>query len=49
LEWVAARTSHIPAPESAVTVAPFRAWRGSPLIVAGEPMQATIAKSADYD
>ena len=35
-------TSHTPAPEITATVAPFRAWRGLQLIVAGEPMQVTI-------
>src|SRR5680860_788531 len=39
----AARTSRTPAPESIVTVAPFRAWRDSQFIVAGGPARATIA------
>ena len=33
----AARASDTPAPDSTATVAPFRAWRGSQLAVAGEP------------
>ncbi len=32
--------SYIPAHESAVTVAPFRTWRGSQRIVAREPTQS---------
>ena len=39
-----ARTSHIPAPESAATVAPFRAWRGLQRIVAGGPARTTITR-----
>ena len=38
----AANASHTPAPESTVTVAPFRAWRSSQLIVARGPTKATI-------
>ena len=38
----AARASTPPAPDAAVTVAPFRAWRDSRLIVAEEPTRATI-------
>jgi hypothetical protein len=38
----AARASHIPAPGVTATVAPFRAWRGSRLAVAGGPTRATI-------
>jgi len=45
--WVATCISHTPAPEITVTVAPFRAWRGSRLIVARGPMQATI-EAGDY-
>ncbi len=41
-------TSHIPAPESTVTVAPFQAWRSSQLLVAREPMQITLIMSANY-
>jgi len=38
----AARASTPPAPDATATVAPFRAWRGSRLIVAEEPARATI-------
>ncbi len=38
----ATRTSHTPAPDSTATVAPFRAWRGSQLLVAGGPIRVTI-------
>ena len=38
-------TSHTPAHDVTATVAPFRAWRGSQLIIAGGPMRATIARS----
>lgn len=41
--WVATLKSHIPAHESEVTVAPFRAWRDSQPIIAGGPPRATIA------
>ncbi|CAI8892892.1 protein of unknown function [Methylococcus capsulatus] len=41
-EWAAHRTSHTPAHESAVTVAPFRAWRGSQRIIARGPMRLAI-------
>ena len=34
--------SHTPAHESATTVAPFRAWRGSQPIIAKEPTEITI-------
>jgi len=37
-----ALTSHTPAHDVTATVAPFRAWRGSQLIIAGGPMRATI-------
>ena len=40
--WVATQTSHTPAHESAATVAPFRAWRSSQLIVARGPEWVTI-------
>ena len=42
LKWVATQSSHTPAPESATTVAPFRAWRSSRLIVARGPERVTI-------
>src|SRR5690606_22464082 len=38
----AARASTPPAPDATATVAPFRAWRDSRLIVAEEPTRATI-------
>jgi len=38
----AAPISHIPAHDSITTVAPFRAWRGLRLHVAGGPKGATI-------
>ncbi len=41
----AARASTPPAPDVTVTVAPFRAWRDSRLIVAEEPTRATIDDS----
>ena len=37
--------SHTPAHESAVTVAPFRAWRGSQPIIARGPTRDTIKLS----
>ena len=42
IKKVAAHTSYTPAPEFTTTVAPFRAWRGSQLVVAREPVQAAI-------
>ncbi len=42
---MATLTSHTPAHDVTATVAPFRAWRGSQLIIAGGPMRATIARS----
>jgi len=39
------RTSRIPAHESSATVAPFRAWRGSQRIVAGEPARPPLSLS----
>ncbi len=39
---MATRPSHNPAPDVIVTVAPFRAWRSSQLIVARGPEQAAI-------
>ncbi|SJM92162.1 hypothetical protein CRENPOLYSF2_2560021 [Crenothrix polyspora] len=36
------RTSHIPAHESPVTVAPFRTWRGSQGIVARGPIRLPL-------
>lgn len=36
--------SHTSAPDVTATVAPFRAWRSSQLIVAREPKQVTITK-----
>jgi len=38
----AARAGASPAPDITVTVAPFRAWRDSRLIVAEKPTRATI-------
>jgi len=40
----AAPTSHIPAHATTTTVAPFRAWRGLRLSIAGGPVRATIAR-----
>jgi hypothetical protein len=37
-----ARAGDSPAPDITVTVAPFRAWRGSRLIVAEKPTRAAI-------
>ena len=37
-----ARAGASPAPDITVTVAPFRAWRGSRLIVAEKPTRAAI-------
>ena len=37
-----ARAGTSPAPDITVTVAPFRAWRGSRLIVAEKPTRAAI-------
>jgi len=42
LNWVATQTSHTSAHKSAVTVAPFRAWRSSQHIVARGPEWVTI-------
>jgi hypothetical protein len=42
---VATRPSYTPAPEFTVTVAPFRAWRGSQLFVAREPEQVTMERA----
>jgi len=39
------RTSHIPAHESAATVAPFRTWRGLQRIVAGGPTRLPLCFS----
>ena len=39
---MASRTSHTPAHESAATVAPFRAWRGSQRIIARGPIRLAI-------
>ncbi len=45
-------TGYTPAHESTATVAPFRAWRGLPSIVAKEPVEATKTcaqiRVADY-
>jgi len=38
--------SHTTAHESAVTVAPFRAWRGSRLVIARGPARDTIEHDA---
>ena len=38
-------TSHIPAHDFTVTVAPFRAWRSLQLIIARGPIRATTAKA----
>ncbi len=50
-----ARAGASPAPDITVTVAPFRAWRGSRLIVAEKPTRAAIEahenrqlKAAEY-
>jgi len=40
--WVATQTSHTPAHDVTTTVAPFRAWRGSQLIIARGPARVTI-------
>ena len=40
-----ARAGASPAPDITVTVAPFRAWRGSRLIVAEKPTRAAIGTS----
>ena len=37
-------TSYTPAHERTVTVAPFRAWRGSQCFIAGEPARVTITR-----
>ena len=37
-------SSHTPAHDVAVTVAPFRAWRGSQLTIARGPTRTTIAE-----
>jgi hypothetical protein len=42
---VATRPSHTSAPEITVTVASFRTWRSSQLIVAREPEQVTISRA----
>jgi len=39
---VATPTSHTPAHESTVTVAPFQAWRNSQCIIAEGPIEVTI-------
>ena len=36
-EWVATHASRTPAHDSIAAVAPFRAWRGSQLFIAGGP------------
>jgi len=41
----AARAGTSPAPDITVTVAPFRAWRGSRLLVAEKPTRAAIVGS----
>ena len=45
---MAALASHIPAHDVTTTVAPFRAWRDSQLIIAGGPERTTIARAAHY-
>jgi len=40
---VATLISHTPAHEFSATVAPFRAWRGLQMFIAGGPTRATIA------
>jgi hypothetical protein len=45
----AARAGGSPAPDTTVTVAPFRAWRGSRLIVAEKPTRATIKRLGDFE
>src|SRR5690554_6406369 len=42
----ASPTSHTPAHDVTVTVAPFRAWPGSRLIIAGGPMGPAITRLA---
>ena len=42
---VATRPSRNPAPDVTATVAPFRAWRGSQLIVARGPEQVAIGRA----
>jgi len=46
--WVTTLTSHFPAHESVVTVAPFRAWRGSLPYVAREPIRVVITRARNY-
>ena len=41
----ATRPSHTSAPEITATVASFRTWRSSQLIVAREPKQVTISRA----
>ena len=41
----AARAGTSPAPDITVTVAPFRAWRGSRLLVAEKPTRAAIVET----
>ena len=48
IQRVAAQASRTPAHDVTTTVAPFRAWRGSQLIIAGGPERATIARAAHY-
>jgi len=46
----AARASTPPAPDVTATVAPFRAWRDSRLIVAEEPTRAAIVtEGVEFD
>ena len=50
--WVvgaAARASTPPAPDVTATVAPFRAWRNSRLIVAEEPTRATMVTEGMFE
>jgi hypothetical protein len=42
-----ARAGTSPAPDMTVTVAPFRAWRGSRLIVAEKPTRAAMEPGAE--
>ncbi len=44
LELEVSPASHTTAHESAITVAPFRAWRGSQLIIARGPTRDTIKR-----
>jgi len=48
LELEVPPASHTTAHEAAITVAPFRAWRGSQLIIARGPARDTIKREYTY-